>query len=56
MTRATEQQIRDHFEALGAEVHIDAGHIEYRYDGGEWLEGRYVTEYVTDHRGNVHLT
>lgn len=46
MTKATAAQVRKHYEDQDYEVRIsDDGHVEYRREGGEWLEGRWVSEY-----------
>ncbi|WP_315833874.1 hypothetical protein [Bradyrhizobium prioriisuperbiae] len=42
----TARDVREHYTAQGYEVRIgDDGHIEFRLDGGEWREGRYLSEY-----------
>lgn len=47
MTKATATQIRNHYKAQNFEVRISRdGHVTFRRDGGAWLEGRYVGEYV----------
>ncbi|HVI92335.1 MAG TPA: hypothetical protein VM659_28860 [Dongiaceae bacterium] len=39
-------RVRLHYENDGKEVRIDAeGHVEFREPDGEWLEGRWVSEY-----------
>lgn len=56
MTKATAEQVRDHYEAQGYQVQIDEeGHVNFRKRGQEWREGRWVSEYqVVD--GAVVLT
>ena len=43
---ATVAQVRKHYkdQGYGAKISND-GHVEYRKDGGSWLEGRWVSEY-----------
>lgn len=56
MKKATADQVKAHYQAQGADVRVDdQGHVEFRKNGGEWLEGRWVSEYRVDERGNVHL-
>lgn len=57
MTKATEDQVRAHYESQGSEVQIAKdGRVIFRRVGGKWLGGRWVSEYRVDDRGNVHLT
>lgn len=45
-TRPTPAQVRAHYQDQGYEVRIAKdGHVTYRKDGGEWLEGRWVSEH-----------
>lgn len=54
--RATTEQVRKHYEDQGYEVRIDdAGHVEFRDSDGEWLEGRWISEYRV-FEGRVVLT
>jgi hypothetical protein len=57
MKPATEKQVRADYKRQGYEVRINKpeGHIRFREPGGFWREGRYVSEYRIDDRGNVHL-
>lgn len=57
-TKATEQQVRKHYDDQGLVVRISKdGHVTYRYPAAlNWSEGRYVSEYRLDDRNNVHLT
>ena len=58
MTRkATEAEVKAHYEDQGFEVRIDGeGHVEFRKDDGDWLEGRWVSEYRFDEETGVRLT
>lgn len=43
---ATAAQVRKHYKDQGYAVKISLeGRVEYRKDGGAWLEGRWVSEY-----------
>ena len=43
---ATAAQVRKNHKNQGYDVKIsNDGHVEYRKDGGAWLEGRWVSEY-----------
>jgi len=43
---ATAAQVRKHYKDQGYDVKIsNDGHLDYRKDGGAWLEGRWVSEY-----------
>lgn len=61
IAQATIAQVRKHYEDQGYEVAIrgDHGaadrHIEFRKPGGEWREGRWLSEYRVTDDGNVHL-
>lgn len=55
--KATRQEVIIHFGLLGKEVRIDdEGHIEFRDEetGGEWLDGRYLSEYFYCDRFGVY--
>lgn len=55
MQTATADQVLKHYRDQGYQVRIDAdGRVEYRLDG-DWLEGRWVSEYRVDDTGAVHL-
>jgi len=48
ITKATAEQVRAHYLALGFEVRIskDDEHVTFRKKYGEpWREGRYVSDY-----------
>jgi hypothetical protein len=57
------QIVRQYYKNRGYEVHISReGHVTYRPAdhqkngvGCEWLEGRYVSEYIVID-GNIHLS
>jgi hypothetical protein len=54
--QATAAEIRTHYRELGQEVRISKdGHVTYRPEdiGGQWLEGRWVSEYRIDDAGVV---
>jgi hypothetical protein len=54
--RATEAEVRKHYEDQDYEVRIvDDGHVEYRKDDGEWLEGRFLEEYWIDPEYGIYL-
>ena len=56
VTHAPTFRVRNHYKDQGYEVHISReGHVEFREEGGEWREGRWVSEYrIID--GQVVLT
>lgn len=57
MRKATKAEIIAHYQNDGYEVRVDDdGHIEFRKDDGEWLEGRWVSEYRFDDETGVQLT
>lgn len=55
-TAATAAEVRATYKDAGHTVRISReGHVEFKRDGeGPWLEGRWVSEYVTDDTG-THL-
>lgn len=56
MVKATVDQVRKHYADQGYQVKIDdEGHVYFRKTGHEWQEGRWVSEYRVDDKGNVHL-
>lgn len=57
--KATTAQVRKHYKDLGYEVKINRdGYVGFRYPARDaiWKDGRYVSEYRIDDRGNVVLT
>lgn len=58
MTRtATTTEVRNHYKHQGHTVRIDReGHVEFKRNGdGNWLEGRWVSEYRFDEETGVSL-
>lgn len=58
-TKATAAQVRKHYKDQGYEVVIQKdGYVSFRFPASDalWKDGRYVSEYRLDDRGNVHLT
>jgi len=58
MIKATTAQVRKDYQDQGLIVRISKdGHVTYRHPAAlNWSEGRYVSEYRVDDRGNVVLT
>ncbi|MGY0572797.1 hypothetical protein ACTGJ9_018380 [Bradyrhizobium sp. RDM12] len=62
--KATADDVRDHYNRRGCEVLISAkGKVNYRphvYDFGRntvgWKAGKFVSDYLVDDAGIVHLT
>lgn len=56
-TTATAAQVRKSYKDAGHTVRIAKdGHVTFKRNGeGEWLEGRWVSEYRVDAENGVHL-
>lgn len=55
---ATAAEVRNSYKDAGHTVRISReGHVEFKRDGdGEWLEGRWVSEYRVDDECGVVLS
>lgn len=47
--------VRKHYKDQGCDVRISQdGRVTFRHQGGDWLEGRWISEYRAED-GQVHL-
>lgn len=55
---ATANEVRAYYKAEGHTVRISReGHVEFKRGGeGDWLEGRWVSEYRVDDEAGVYLS
>jgi hypothetical protein len=54
--KPTKTEIVNHYKDLGYEVHVaEDGFIKYRKTGENWLNGRWIEEYVFDEDYGVQL-